>query len=88
MLIQVLYEQLVKRDITVYEEYFAWKLVENDGRCQGVICWDLLNGGIKTVGGKTVVLATGGQGRSTARRRTRTRAPATARRWRCASGCR
>jgi succinate dehydrogenase/fumarate reductase flavoprotein subunit len=63
VLIQVLYEQLVKRDITVYEEYFAWKLVENDGRCQGVICWDLLNGGIKTVGGKTTILATGGQGR-------------------------
>ena len=38
VLIQVLYEQLVKRDITVYEEYFAWKLVENEGRCQGGIC--------------------------------------------------
>ena len=63
VLIQVLYEQLVKRGITVYEEYFAWKLVENDGRCQGVISWDLLNGGLKTIGGKTVVLATGGQGR-------------------------
>jgi len=63
VLIQVLYEQLVKRDITVYEEYFAWKLFENDGRCQGVICWDLLNGGIKSVVGKAVVLATGGQGR-------------------------
>ena len=63
VLIQVLYEQLVKRDITVYEEYFAWKLVESDGRCQGVICWDLLNGGIKAVGGKSTILATGGQGR-------------------------
>src|SRR3954466_11151403 len=63
VLIQVLYEQLVKRDIKVYEEYFPWKLVENDDRCQGVICWDLLNGGIRTLGGKTVVLATGGQGR-------------------------
>jgi succinate dehydrogenase / fumarate reductase flavoprotein subunit len=63
VLIQVLYEQLVKRDIKVYEEFFAWKLVENDGRCQGVITWDLLNGGLKTFGGKTVVLATGGQGR-------------------------
>jgi succinate dehydrogenase / fumarate reductase flavoprotein subunit len=63
VLIQVLYEQLVKRNIRVYEEYFAWKLVENDGRCQGVIAWDLLNGGLKTVGGKTTVLATGGQGR-------------------------
>jgi succinate dehydrogenase / fumarate reductase flavoprotein subunit len=63
VLIQVLYEQLVRRDIKVYEEFFAWKLIENDGRCQGVVCWDLLNGGLKTVGGKTAVLATGGQGR-------------------------
>src|SRR5947207_3490116 len=63
VLIQVLYEQLVKRDIKVYEEFFAWRLVENDGRCQGVVCWDLLNGGLKTLGGKTVVLATGGAGR-------------------------
>ena len=63
VLIQVLYEQVVKRDIQVYEEFFAWQLVSNDGRCQGVICWDLLNGGLKTLGGKTVVLATGGAGR-------------------------
>jgi succinate dehydrogenase / fumarate reductase flavoprotein subunit len=63
VLIQVLYEQVCKRDIKVYEEFFAWQLVVNDGRCQGVICWDLLNGGLKTLGGKTVVLATGGAGR-------------------------
>ncbi|MHB8643083.1 MAG: FAD-binding protein [Gaiellaceae bacterium] len=63
VLIQVLYEQLCRREITVYEEFFAWQLVVNDDRCQGVICWDLLNGGLKTLGGKTVVLATGGAGR-------------------------
>jgi len=63
VLIQVLYEQVVKRDIKVYEEYFAWRLVENDGRCQGVISWDLMDGGLKVVGGKTVILATGGAGR-------------------------
>jgi succinate dehydrogenase / fumarate reductase flavoprotein subunit len=63
VLIQVLYEQVVKRNIKVYEEFFAWKLVENDGRCQGVIAWDLLKGGLKTIGGKTVILATGGAGR-------------------------
>src|SRR6188768_3392202 len=34
VLIQVLYEQLCRRDITVYEEYFAWRLVLNDDRCQ------------------------------------------------------
>jgi succinate dehydrogenase / fumarate reductase flavoprotein subunit len=63
VLIQVLWEQVCKRDIPVYDEFFAWQLVENDGRCQGVVCWDLMHGGLKTVGGKTVVLATGGAGR-------------------------
>ncbi len=63
VLIQVLWEQVCKRDIPLYEEFFAWQLVVNDGRCQGVVCWDLLNGGLKTLGGKTVVLATGGAGR-------------------------
>ena len=63
VLVQVLYEQVVKRDILTYEEWFAWKLVVEDDRCQGVICWDLLNGGLKAIGAKTVILATGGAGR-------------------------
>src|SRR6195256_4141784 len=63
VLVQVLYEQVCRRDIRVYEEYFAWQLVVNDDRCQGVICWDLLNGGLKTLGAKTVILAPGGAGR-------------------------
>src|SRR5262245_24574178 len=63
VLVHVLYEQVMKRDIPAYEEYFAWKLVVDDDRCQGVIAWDLVNGGIKTIGAKTVVLATGGAGR-------------------------
>ena len=63
VLIHVLYEQVMKRDLRVYDEFFAWKLVEDDGRCQGVICWDIVNGGVKTIGAKTVILATGGAGR-------------------------
>ena len=63
VLLQVLYEQLMKRDIRVYEEWFAWRLVVDDDRCQGVISWDLMNGGLKLVGAKTVLLATGGAGR-------------------------
>jgi succinate dehydrogenase / fumarate reductase flavoprotein subunit len=54
---------VMKRDILTYEEYFAWRLVVNDDRCQGVICWDLLNGGLRTIGAKTVIVATGGAGR-------------------------
>jgi succinate dehydrogenase / fumarate reductase flavoprotein subunit len=63
VLVQVLYEQMMRRDVDVYEEYFAWKLVVEDGRCQAVICWDLINGGLKTIGAKTVILCTGGAGR-------------------------
>jgi succinate dehydrogenase / fumarate reductase flavoprotein subunit len=63
VLVHVLYEQVMKRDIPTYEEFFAWKLVIDDDRCQGVIAWDLLNGGLKTIGAKTVVLCTGGAGR-------------------------
>src|SRR2546421_4341247 len=63
VLVHVLYEQLMKRELQVYEEWFAWQLVIDDDRCQGVICWDLLDGGLKTIGAKTVILATGGAGR-------------------------
>jgi succinate dehydrogenase / fumarate reductase, flavoprotein subunit len=63
VLLQVCYEQLVKRDLKVYDEFFAWKLVVDAGRCQGVIAWDLLHGGLHSIGAKTVILATGGAGR-------------------------
>jgi succinate dehydrogenase / fumarate reductase flavoprotein subunit len=63
VLIQVLYEQMMKRDVRVYDEFFAWRLVVDDGRCQGVIAWNLVDGGLEAIGAKTVILATGGAGR-------------------------
>ena len=63
VLLHVLYEQVMKRDIPTYEEFFAWKLVVDDDRCQGVIAWDLVNGGLTSIGAKTVIIATGGAGR-------------------------
>jgi succinate dehydrogenase/fumarate reductase flavoprotein subunit len=66
VLIQVLFEQLQKRmeeGLVVLEEYFAFRLMEDGGRCVGVICWDLLNGGVKIVTGTATILATGGVGR-------------------------
>ena len=66
VLIQVLYEQLQRRmaqGMTVFEEFFAFRLLVEDGRCTGVISWDLMNGGVKLITGKSVILATGGVGR-------------------------
>src|SRR5262249_60180533 len=41
VLIQVLYEQLVKRDIKVYEEFFGWKAIVDGGPRPRVLPADL-----------------------------------------------
>ena len=63
VLIHVLYEQLVKYDVQVYEEFFATKVVVDEGRCAGVIAWDLVRGGLHAIEAKHVIIATGGMGR-------------------------
>ncbi|MEZ5098740.1 MAG: FAD-binding protein [Thermoleophilia bacterium] len=63
VLLHVLYEQVMKRKLNVYEEHFAWRLVVEDEKIRGVVCWDIVNGGLKLIQAKTIVLATGGQGR-------------------------
>ncbi len=63
VLIHVLYEQLIKYDIKVYEEFFATKLVVDNGQCAGVIAWDTQRGGLHAIEANHVILATGGVGR-------------------------
>ncbi len=63
VLLHVLYEQLVKSGVTVYEEWFALDLVTDGERCVGLTAWDLMHGGVQGVEGGAVILATGGLGR-------------------------
>ena len=63
VLVQVLYEQVMKRESRSYEEYFAWKLVVERRPLPGRDRWDLLTAASKSLGAKTVILATGGAGR-------------------------
>jgi succinate dehydrogenase / fumarate reductase flavoprotein subunit len=63
VLLHVLYEQLVKSRVTVYEEWFALDLVMDGERCVGLTAWDLVHGGVEGVEAGAVVLATGGLGR-------------------------
>ncbi len=63
VLLHVLYEQLVKSEVTVYEEWFALDLVMDGERCVGLTAWDLVHGGVQGVEAGAVVLATGGLGR-------------------------
>jgi succinate dehydrogenase / fumarate reductase flavoprotein subunit len=63
VLLHVLYEQLVKSGVTVYEEWFALDLVTDGDRCVGLTAWDLMHGGVQGVEAGAVIMATGGMGR-------------------------
>src|SRR4051794_4030674 len=63
VLIHVLFEQLVKHEVKVYEEFFATQIVVDDGRCAGVLAWDVVRGGVHAIEANHVILATGGVGR-------------------------
>jgi succinate dehydrogenase / fumarate reductase flavoprotein subunit len=63
VLLHVLYEQLVKSGVKVYEEWFALDLVTDGDRCVGLTAWDLLRGGVQGIEAGAVVMATGGLGR-------------------------
>lgn len=62
-LLHALYEQILKRRIVVYEEWYVTSLVVEEGVCRGVIAWDLLRGGLQQIQARAVILATGGSGR-------------------------
>ncbi len=62
-ILHAMYEQLLKRRIAVYEEWYVTSLIVEDGACHGVVAWDLIHGGLQTIRAKAVILATGGSGR-------------------------
>ncbi len=62
-LLQVLYEQIMKAGVQVYEEWFVTSLIMDDGRCRGVVALELRTGELHAIQAKSVILATGGIGR-------------------------
>ncbi|MGJ8572972.1 MAG: succinate dehydrogenase flavoprotein subunit [Hoeflea sp.] len=64
-ILHTLYGQAVKHNAEFFIEYFALDLLmEEDGRCTGVVAWNLDDGTIHRFSAKMVVLATGGYGRA------------------------
>ena len=64
-ILHTLYGQSLKNNAEFFIEYFATDLImDDDGACVGVIAWKLDDGTIHRFRAKTVVLATGGYGRS------------------------
>ena len=64
-ILHTLYGQSLRHNAEFYIEYFAIDLMMNDdGECTGIIAWNLDDGTIHRFNAKTVVMATGGYGRS------------------------
>jgi succinate dehydrogenase / fumarate reductase flavoprotein subunit len=62
-LLHTMYEQLLKRKVPVYEEWYVTSLVVEGRRCVGVVAWDLIHGKLEVIGAQAVILATGGYAR-------------------------
>jgi succinate dehydrogenase / fumarate reductase flavoprotein subunit len=64
-ILHTLYGQSLRHSAQFFVEYFALDLImEPDGRCTGVVAWNLDDGTIHRFASKMVVLATGGYGRA------------------------
>jgi fumarate reductase flavoprotein subunit len=50
-------------NVTRYDEWFVTKLLIEDGRVEGVAAIELRTGQVRAIGGKAVILCTGGGGR-------------------------
>ena len=64
-ILHTLYQQSLKHNVEFYIEYFAIDLIMgDDGACEGVVAWNLDDGTIHVFRAHTVVIATGGYGRT------------------------
>ena len=62
-MLHVLYEQIMRSKVRVYEEWFVTSLVMEDSECRGVVAIELMTGQLHLIKAKAVILATGGSGR-------------------------
>lgn len=61
--LHTLYEQVISRNIQVYEEFFVTSLTTSKGRCTGCTAIDIKTGKIHGFSSKALLMATGGFGR-------------------------
>ncbi len=63
-MLHTLYGQSLRRSAEFFLEYFALDLIMEDGVCRGITAWKLDDGTLHRFRAKTVILATGGYGRT------------------------
>jgi len=63
MILQTLYQQCIKNQVTFYDEFQVLDVLIEDGICRGVVAWELATGSLHTFRSRAVIFATGGAGR-------------------------
>jgi succinate dehydrogenase / fumarate reductase flavoprotein subunit len=63
VILHTLYEHSIRKNVQFYNEWFVTKLVVDDGKCLGVVVYDLASGEIIPIKARAVIFATGGHGR-------------------------
>ncbi|PZA08783.1 MULTISPECIES: succinate dehydrogenase flavoprotein subunit [unclassified Meiothermus] len=64
MILQTLYQQCVKHNITFYNEFHVLDVILEDGVAKGLIAYELATGEVHTFKAKAIVIASGGYGRA------------------------
>ncbi len=63
-LLHTLVEQAYRLQVKMYVEQYVSSLIVHEGVCQGVVAYDMINGGFEAFTANAVVIATGGAGRT------------------------
>jgi succinate dehydrogenase / fumarate reductase flavoprotein subunit len=63
VVLDTLYDQCVRHQVKFYSEHYVLSLVLDEGRCVGVVTYDLATGDFHLLQAKAVLLATGGGGK-------------------------
>ncbi|HLU82406.1 MAG TPA: succinate dehydrogenase flavoprotein subunit [Trueperaceae bacterium] len=63
MILQTLYQQSIKDDVTFFNEFHVLDLIIENGTCLGVVAYELATGELHTIHAKATIIATGGNGR-------------------------
>ncbi len=63
MILQTLYQQCIKNDVTFFDEYQVVDVIMSEGRCAGVVAYRMQTGELHIFRAKAVVFSTGGHGR-------------------------
>lgn len=63
VILHTLFEHSIRKQVKFYDEWLVIRLVVRDGKCLGVVVYDLATGQIMPVKAGAVIFATGGYGR-------------------------